>query len=87
MSFDKWGVQKYLQLRRYRFSPLTVSDNPQRGDRVLIEYGTYKGFIGYIDSWKHDHWYTVTIPIGKTGEFQKGFFDVSRGELLRARLV
>jgi hypothetical protein len=87
MSFDKFGVQKYLQLRAYKYSPLTADDNPVRGDRVLIECGTYKGFIGYIDSHKHAGWWSVTIPIGKTGECQKGFFDISRGELLRATQV
>jgi hypothetical protein len=87
MSFDKFGVQKFLQLRAYKYSPLTAYDNPVRGDRVLIEYGTYKGFIGYIDACKHDSWYTVTIPVGRAGEFQKGFYDISRGELQRATQV
>jgi hypothetical protein len=79
--------QKWLQVQTYRFSPLTVEDSPQHGDRVLINYGNYIGFIGYIDAWKHDSWYTVTIPLSDvTGETAKGFFDLShgRGELSRA---
>jgi hypothetical protein len=79
--------QKWLSKQLYRFSPLTIKDPPLRGDRVLINYGNYKGFIGYIDAWKHDSWFTVTIPLSdENGETAKGFFDIShgRGELSRA---